>query len=178
MAATATLTGAQFDALPYEEGRRWELVDGELIPVSGPTPEHQFILQRMMLALMLYLNVDPGRGVVLNDVEFALNDEHRVRPDVLVLLGQRALSLDIKKVPVPGAPDVAVEIISPSERSFDSQQKVEAYLRHGTREVWQVYPKSKSVVIYRGGTAAMLGPGEQITTPLLPGFSIAVQSLF
>ncbi|HXU21183.1 MAG TPA: Uma2 family endonuclease [Verrucomicrobiae bacterium] len=170
MAATVTLTGSQFDALPYEDGRRWELLDGELIPVSSPTPERQLILQRILLALMIHLRANPGQGLALTDVEFALDENYRVRPDVLVLLHDRAHSLDMKKIPVPGAPDLAIEIISPSERSSDTQEKLQAYLRYGTREVWQVYPKSRSVVVYRGGESSTLADGE-LSTPLLEGFS-------
>jgi Uma2 family endonuclease len=178
MATTAITTGPEFDALPYEEGRHWELLAGELISVSSPTPEHQLILQRILLALMLHLDQYPEEGLALTDVEFALAEDYRVRPDVLVLLHERAVSLDTTRVPIPGAPDLAVEIISPSERSLDTQQKLQAYLQHGTREVWQVYPKSKSVVIHRDGTSAILASGEHVTTSLLPGFSLEIKTLF
>jgi Uma2 family endonuclease len=177
MAATALMTGLEFDALPYNEGRLWELLGGERIPVSSPTPEHQLILQRILFALMVYLDAHPGTGLALSDVEFALADNYRVRPDVLVLSQQRMSSLDMNRVPVPGAPDLAVEIISPSERSPDTHDKLQAYLRYGTTEVWQVYPKSKSVVINRGGTSAILASGQAISTPMLPGFSLAIGTL-
>jgi Uma2 family endonuclease len=55
MASIATMTGAQFDALAYEEGRRWELIEGELVEVSSPTPEHQILVQKLLLALILYI---------------------------------------------------------------------------------------------------------------------------
>jgi Uma2 family endonuclease len=178
MATTAIMTGSQFDALPYEEGRRWELVGDELIPVPSPTAEHQAILQRVLLALMLYFDARPDTGLVFTDVEFAMDQNHRVRPDVLVLLGELAASLDMTKVPVPGAPDLAIEVISPSERTFESQQKLDAYLRLGTREVWQVYPKSKSIMIHRGGMSTTITTGDRIETPLLPGFALDLTTLF
>ena len=71
MASIATMTGAQFDALPYEEGRRWELIERELVEVSSPTPEHQILVQRLLLALVLYVHTQQ-QGLVLADVEFAL----------------------------------------------------------------------------------------------------------
>jgi Uma2 family endonuclease len=178
MATTAVMTGAQFDALPYEEGRRWELVDGELISVSSTTLKHQAIVQFIQVALALHFRANAEQGAAFADVEFALAENYRVRPDVFLLLHEHAMSLDWDKVPIPGAPDIAIEVISPSERASDSQQKVEAYLRHGTQEVWQVYPKLKSVVIHRGATSTTLTANEQVTTPLLPGFSLPVQSLF
>src|SRR5271169_5457078 len=108
MAAIASMTGAQLDALPFEDGRRHELVEEELIAVSSPTPEHQIILQRILFALMLHLQSNPEQGLALTDVEFALNESSRVRPDVLVLSSSRAKTLDPNQVPVPGAPDLAV----------------------------------------------------------------------
>ncbi len=178
MATAAIMTGSQFDALPYEEGRRWELVGGELIPVPSPTPQHQAILQEILFPLMVYFRAHAEYGRVFTDVEFALDDNHRVRPDVLVLLGERAASLDMNRVPVPGAPDIAVEIISPSERSFETQQKLNAYLRLGTREVWQVYPKSKSVVVHRAGASNTVTSAGRIESTLLPGFVLDVKTLF
>ncbi len=178
MASTATMSGAQFDSLPYEEGRKWELLEGELIPVSSPTPKHQLIIQKILLSLVLHFQKSGERALALSDVEFALDDDVRVRPDVLVLLEPRAASVDMQSVPIPGAPDIAVEVISPSERAVDSQAKVQAYLRYGTQEVWQVFPRSRTVVIHRGAASTTLGETEAIATPLLPGFSLAVSDIF
>jgi len=178
MATSAIITGPEFDAFPYEEGRRWELLGGEVIPVSSPTPEHQLILQRILLAFMLHLNANPTHGLTFTDVEFALTENHRVRPDVLLLGQERVRGLDMASVPIPGSPDLAVEIISPTERSSETQAKLQAYLRNGTREVWHVYPRSKSVVIHSGGSSATFTSDERITTPLLPGFSLEVRGLF
>jgi|HubBroStandDraft_4_1064222.scaffolds.fasta_scaffold1259089_2 Uma2 family endonuclease len=73
MATVTTITGAQFDAMPYEEGRRWELVNGKLISVSSPTPRHQDIVFEILLAVRRYLQQNPGSmGLAYQDVEFAL----------------------------------------------------------------------------------------------------------
>src|SRR6478672_761020 len=140
MATTASMTGSQFDALPYDEGRRWELLNGELIPMPSPTPRHQEIVFRVQLALRQYLQAHDAGSLTYSDLEFALTDDTRLRPDVCVVLGEKARGLDPDKSSVPGAPDLAVEVISPSERASDSHDKVLAYLRNGTSEVWQVYP--------------------------------------
>lgn len=178
MATTAVMTGPEFDALPYEEGRRWELVGGELIPVPSATARHQAIVQKVQYALMSYLNAHPSGSLVFADLEFTLDGDHRVRPDVLVLLKERAALLDMDKVPVPGAPDIAIEVISPSERSYDTQAKRDAYLRLGTQEVWQVYPKSKAIVVHREGAGTTHSAGQRLETPLLPGFVLEIDSLF
>jgi Uma2 family endonuclease len=95
-----------------------------------------------------------------------------------VVLGEKATRLDPDKVPIPGAPDIAIEVISPTERASESHDKVRAYLRNGTAEVWQVYPKSRTVQIHRGETARSLEWSQPVETDLLPGFALQLASLF
>jgi Uma2 family endonuclease len=117
MPTIARISGIQFDALPYEEGRRWELLEGEPIEVSSPTPLHQDIVFAILLALKLYLQEHRLEGAAYGDVEFALSEDVRLRPDVCLLLPDRARQLDRKRIPIPGAPNLAIEVISPSERA-------------------------------------------------------------
>jgi Uma2 family endonuclease len=178
MAATTTITGVQFDALPYEEGRQWELVDGDLISVSSPTPRHQDIVFEILLAVRRYLRQSGTVGLAYQDVEFALTENDRARPDVGVVLGDKATRLDPDKVPISGTPDIAIEVMSPAERSSESHDKVRAYLRNGTAEVWQVYPKSRTVLVHRGEIARSLEWSQPVETDLLPGFALEVATLF
>jgi Uma2 family endonuclease len=178
MATITSMTGPRFDAMPDGEGRRWELIDGELIPVSSPTPRHQDIVLVAVVALRGYFASSGTEGVAYQHVEFALTEDGRLRPDVCALLGEKARRLDRDKVPIPGAPDIAVDVISPSERSSESHGKVRAYLRNGTAEVWQVYPKSRTVQIHRGELSTTLEASQQVVSDLLPGFAMAVTSLF
>ncbi|MGC9948372.1 MAG: Uma2 family endonuclease [Bryobacteraceae bacterium] len=178
MATITTISGAQFDAMPYEEGRQWELVNGELISVPSPTWQHQEYVLRIQLAFRRYFETSKMSGLAGQDVEFSLSDHDRVRPDVCVLLGDNARRLDPEKTPIPGAPDIAIEVISPSERASESHDKVRAYLRSGTTEVWQVYPKSRTVQIHRGETARSLEWSQPVETDLLPGFAFELASLF
>jgi Uma2 family endonuclease len=170
------MSGLEFDALPYEEGRRWELLEGDLIEVSSPTPRHQAVVFNILLMLRNYF---AGRqGIAMVDVEFALSDLLRLRPDVCVLLGEKARQLDQDRVPVPVAPDLAIEIISPTERATESHEKVLAYLRNGTAEVWQVFPKSRTVQVHRGTVSISLDSSRQVTSDLLPGFTPVAASFF
>ena len=175
MATTATMSGLQFDALPYEEGRRWELLEGDCIEVSSPTPRHQEIIFRVQLSLRQYL---AGNGTALAAVEFALSDLIRLRPDVCVLLADRARLLDLDTIPIPGAPDLAVEVISPTERASESQDKVRAYLRNGTREVWQIFPRSRTVSVHTPTGRIVVEPGSAMTSALLPGCLEWIDQLF
>ena len=178
MATITTISGAQFDAMPYEEGRQWELVNGELISVSSPTPRHQDIVFEILLAVRQYLRQGRTAGLACADVEFALSDNDRVRPDVAVVLGEKAARLNPDKVPIPDSPDIAIEVISPSERLSESHEKVRSYLRNGTTELWQVYPKSRTVQIHRGEAARSLEWSHPVEADLLPGFALLPASLF
>lgn len=152
MATAVTMTGLEFDALPFEQGRRLELLDGEIIPngdalqMGRPTMEHPEIVFHVLLTLKQHLKTQ-GAAVSL-DCEFALTPDTRLSPDVWVVLPPRAGEMDRSKSPIPGAPDLAVEVISPSESAGTSMRKVDSYLDHGTREVWQVYPATREVVIH------------------------------
>lgn len=177
MATITTTTGAQFDAMPYEEGRRWELINGELISVPSPTWQHQDMVFRILLVLRRYLETSKIPGLAAHEVEFALTDRDRLRPDVCVLLGENASRLDPTRSPIPGAPDIAIEVISPTERASESHEKVRTYLRNGTSEVWQVYPKSRTVQVHHGIAGRLLEWDQPVETDLLPGFALHLASL-
>jgi Uma2 family endonuclease len=173
------MSGAQFDALPYEEGLRWELLEEELIEVPSATPRHQDIVYATLQALKLYLKEHRLQGAAYADVEFALSEDVRLRPDVCLLLPDKALRLDRDRIPIPGAPDLAIEVISPSERTRESRAKVDAYLRYGVAEVWQIYPDSRALEIYKGENGRSTASADQhVTTDLLPGFSVPLPSFF
>jgi Uma2 family endonuclease len=170
------VTGLQFDALPYADGRRLELLEGELIEVSSPTPRHQEIVLNIVIALRQFLA--GGKGTALQDVEFALSDLLRLRPDVCVLLAKKAQDLNRDRIPVPGAPDIAIEVISPTERASESHDKIRAYLRNGVTEAWQVFPKSRTVEIHRGATSISLDATQSVSSDLLPDLQIPIASFF
>ena len=124
--ATTTMTGAQFDALSPEESRWWELFDGEVIEMPSPTPKHQLIIVDLTMSLEWFLRQNK-LGFTLPAVDFALGPDWRLQPDIAVLLMDRS-KIDINRTPVQGIPDIAIEVISPSERTAQSSRKVWAYL--------------------------------------------------
>ena len=177
MIATAKLTGAEFDALPYDEGRLWELLEGDLIDVPSPTLRHQRTVGKLLTSLNTGL-MKEQKGECFPDVEFALGPNLRLRPDLAILLTPNWRSLDIDLSPVPGSPDIAIEIISPSERAGDSARKVKTYLKHGVQEVWQLFPLSSDILLHRAGSIiTVLRENDILSTPLLPDWQIAVAEI-
>lgn len=178
MTATATtMTGAEFDALPYEEGRQWELLDGELIEMSRSNVGNQRILVRLILSFGEYFRGTTAGGIY-PDVEFAMGSNLRLCPDLSILLGEKWRTLDHNMNPLLLSPDLAVEIISPSERTLESTRKVRAYLANGVEEVWQIFPDPAVLLIHRAGKSiAVLEGTDVLETPLLPGWQMSLSEL-
>lgn len=77
-----------------------------------------------------------------------------------------------------GAPEVAIEVVSPTDTAIHLKQRVHAYLKGGAKSVWVVYPEDRSVEVYREGTMHELTSGQPITDPLLPGFFSPLSTFF
>ena len=169
MATHTLMTAAQFDQLPQDEGRKWELLDGELIPVSSATPEHSFILMKL---------VRSTTGAVLSDTEFAIGENRRLRPDLAVLSAAKWAQVERRRVPVTVMPDIVVEIVSPSESAGGLERKVDAYLQAGIPEVWVVYPETQHVLVHSSASIRKLDASAVLDSERLPGWSLAVKELF
>jgi Uma2 family endonuclease len=179
LATTTVMSGAAFDQLPVEECRKWELLEGELIEVPMATPRHQRVLSILDFSFENYFR-NKALGVVLPESEFALGDSNRLRPDLAILLSETWAKIDLDKSPIRLAPDIAIEILSPSERADQSLRKVWVYLGAGVQEVWQISLPNQKVLIYRSGSksVSVLDPGDRLSTVLLPDWDIAVSELF
>jgi Uma2 family endonuclease len=177
MPVRTLMTAEQFDALPEEEGRKWELLDGELIEVSSATPEHNLILGRLFA--LLYAFVRTGKlGKLLLETDLAVRPNSRLRPDMGFFSSETWQSIEIRRVPVIEPPDIAIEIISPSETATTINRKVQAYLGWGVHEVWLVYPETRIVELHISDSARILNSDAFLLSPLLPGWRIPVSELF
>jgi Uma2 family endonuclease len=171
------MTAEQFDALPEEEGRKWELLDGELIEVSSATPKHNLILMR--LSSLLHTFAFPRKlGVVLPETDLAVGANTRLRPDFGFFSSETWQSVDLDRVPVVQTPDIAVEIISPSETATTINRKLDAYLKWGVQEVWLIEPEIRTLFIHTLAGAQRLSEGAWLTSDLVPGWRVQVADLF
>ena len=177
MASTTTrLTIDDFERLPDEEARGHELVDGELVDVSGNNPEHN-LLRDFLIELLRPLVRKARLGVVLSEQEFDFEgDAHG--PDVVFFSSAKQALLSRLQRVQRFVPDLAVEIISPNNIFKDLVRKKDRYLRCGTAEVWLVSPDDRSVYVYSENRKAILSGNDELSTPLIPGFAISVDNLF
>ena len=179
--ATATLVSLdEYLDLPEHQGVRHELLRGRLIEVSAPSLLHAGIQTKIAWALE-----DLTRGAFPNLIagshsEFLVDPETGQAPDNFLIDRQRQRGLERYRGAIKGAPELAVEIISPSESAEDVDEKVELYLAAGARTVWVVWPNTRHVLIhYANGEVRKAGLGGFLDAPdVLPGAKIPVDSIF
>lgn len=166
-----------------DNGSRYELVQGELIEMSPPGGEHGSIAGR--LAYLLGAVVYPQRlGAVIIETGYVLDRNPDIvrSPDVSVLVRERIPDSGIARTFIEGAPDLAVEIVSPGDTAAEVADKVRDYLTYGVRLVWIVEPKTQTVTVYRpDGTARLLQAAAYHTLDgedVVPGFATLVADLF
>ncbi|MEJ7619506.1 MAG: Uma2 family endonuclease [Aquificaceae bacterium] len=137
-------TVADYEALP--EGSPYQLIEGELVMSPAPGFEH-FRSQRNILLRLFRLILEAGKGeVIYAPVDLYLDEENVYQPDIMVVLkGSKA---KITSKGVYGAPDVVVEVLSPSTAYYDLRVKKKVYERAGVREYWIVDPMERSLEIY------------------------------
>ncbi len=181
MPATALVTSEQYLALPDEfdqNGNRIkdELIGGEIVKMPPASQLHNLIKNEIQFILAEFLKANRGLGLKsLVEIGFRLSKHDTCVPDVSVVKRDR---LDVTARIFQGAPDLAVEVVSPSDTVSHLQAKVNVYLANGSASVWVVSPESKSVVVYRPGSMHELNGDQKIEDPLLPGFSAPVSSFF
>jgi Uma2 family endonuclease len=163
-----------------DDGKRREIVDGDLYVTPSPNYYHQQVLINIALPFGKFLEHHAIGKVLVAPLDVIFSEHDVLEPDVLLVLNEHK---DILKDWVRGAPDLVVEILSPTTEGRDRGVKLKAYARWGVAEYWIVDPVALTVEVYRLGAdgytlAATCSNGDIVTTPLLPGFALGVTSIF
>jgi Uma2 family endonuclease len=169
------ITAEQFYQLPQEEGREFELLDGEVIEIPSASPRHNVLLSIWIELLSPALR---GRGRAIPETDFSDGRYTTLRPDLAILLGEKFTGLNLDKLPVTTAPDIVIEIVSPSESLFRVNRRIDSFLRFGVREVWVVDPQNRQIYLHTEKDVIRLRSGGTVSSPLLPGWSIPVDQVF
>ncbi len=166
-----------------DDGRRHEIIDGEHYVTPSPTTKHQRVAMRLSAAISRHLEHHPAGELFAAPFDVVFSDIDVVEPDLLYISRERAGVLTEKHV--RGAPDLVVEILSPGTRKTDEAIKRKLYERFDVQEYWIVDPELDAIKIYRRLDGAFVraselaaDAGDTLTTPLLPGFSVALAALF
>ena len=180
-AVQAPLTPDDLLVLEAEHGAHYELVNGELKERGMPNPEHALIGGRISLRLGSHIE-GTDRGVILLDCSFTLQDDPvRIRiPDISFIATARIPVGGFRTSSIHGAPDLAIEVVSPTDKAGELAVKTADYLAAGTQQVWVVEPNTRTVTVYRpGGAARVYGADDTLDGgDLLPGLALPVGDLF
>jgi Uma2 family endonuclease len=129
------------------DDKRYELLNGELMMVPAPNIKHQSILLTLGSELRQFVQEHEFGEVFVAPVDVVLSDTDVVQPDVLFI--SRAREDRITDENVQGAPDLVIEILSPSTAGRDLEDKHELYGRHGVLEYWIIDPVAETVAVHR-----------------------------
>jgi len=177
------MTSDELLALP-DDGLRHELIDGEHLVSPSPGFAHQFIVGNLYVLLRTYLRDQPLGIVMLAPFDIVLSPYDVVEPD-LIYFSIARFRASVGEKNAQGAPDLAIEVLSMSSRRRDEVLKRRLYERTGVLEYWVVDPELETVKMHRltedkyqrAGELSVEG-ADALTTPLLPGLSLPLTSIF
>lgn len=164
-----------------DDQNRYEIIGGQLIVSPSPSTRHQAILGELFSALKMHLaSIRAGR-VFVSPLDVHLSSHDVVQPDLLVVLDDRRDI--IQEHGIVGAPNLVVEIVSPSSRITDRVDKAALYARSGVQEYWIVDPIAETVTVYgldgdRFSPSAELSHDEDLYSVALTGFVLDLDAIF
>jgi Uma2 family endonuclease len=175
------VTFAELEAWP-DDGRRYELYDGEAVVVPAPNLRHQWIVANLFKVLNDY-QIRVGGCVVISPFDIILSDYDVLQPDI-VYFGPAKRALLNPKTGARVVPDLAVEVLSASTESRDRGRKLELLARYGLREYWLVDPERQSLEAYvrdiqgRLEVISKVRFGQAFISPTLEGLNFVAACIF
>lgn len=173
------LTAEEFYLFCCQNEGRYALVDGEVVEIVLPNDVHGEITANVGTAFNIYSRRHGvGRARVETGYTLRQGPDTVRGPDVSFVFRPRVEGRG-SGFPV-GAPDIAVEVVSPSDTAAELARKVAEYLAAGSQKVWVVYPSVRQVLVHRADGSVLSYGGDDVITDeeLLPGFSLPLSEIF
>ena len=179
MVTAVRLTYQDYAKTP-EDGR-YELIDGELIMSASPNLPHLRNQTKLGFKMVQFVELNDLGEVFYSDADIVLSDTDVLKPDLSFVSKERAHILTYANI--QGAPDLVVEILSPSTARRDWGVKRELYAKHGVKEYWIADPANKIVwvMLLKDGVLEIqqtCHPGDTIASSVLAGFTVEVNDIF
>ena len=166
---------------PESHAERYEIDNGELVPMASPTVTHQRLTKKIASLLEAFVQAQDFGEVFLSPLDVIFGEHETSQPDVIFVA--KANAQIVKDRGIFGAPDLVVEVLSPSSTRRDRQEKSTKYLRFMVQEYWLVNPAERSIEVrvWREdhwavhSLARETGKAESL---VLPGFSVDLAQVF
>lgn len=175
------LTYWEYTLLP-NDGKRYEILEGELFMTPSPKTKHQVVSRNLLVAISIFLRNSSNIGKVFSaPYDVILSPSNVVEPDVIFISNEN--SDIITEDNIQGSPDLLVEIVSPSTERNDREKKKAVYEKFGVKEYWIVDPEKEEVEIYtlvqnKYRLFDCINKESTLSSSVINGFSIEAKQLF
>lgn len=176
-------TYAEYKEWELDEGERFEIINGEAFAMSGPNTKHQGILAEVFGQFYMFLRGKPCRAFTAPyDVRLFYKDDDSddtvVQPDIMVICDKNKIAPEGCR----GAPDLVVEILSPSNTAVEMERKRNLYRRAGVREYWVIDTEHDGLTVYCFKDGAIITNAYSATdtapVDIFPGLTIPLEQVF
>ena len=169
------------DYAKLPEGAPYQLIGGELIMTLAPTPYHQIVSRKIVSLLTQYVEKNNLGEILYSPIDVYFTEEDVFQPDIIFVSKER-LNI-IGETKIEGAPDLIIEILSPSTAYYDLGRKYEIYEKSGVKEYWIVHPERKSIEIYQNESGQfklvqMAKETGTINSSFLKGLELNLEKIF
>ncbi len=176
---TKPMTWREYAALP-DDGKGYQVIEGELIVTPAPTSGHQDVVLELAVPLRSFVKEHDLGKVFVSPIDVILSGTNIVQPDIIFIRKDRR---EIIADQIQGPPDLAVEVVSPPSGKRDTVDKLALYAKFAIRHYWIVSPTSRCVIVYRlaGDVYERIGlyQGEdRFESELFPGLTIDLTTLW
>jgi Uma2 family endonuclease len=176
MATPTLVTVEEFLQMLEPEGQKLELIGGEVVSTGRGKIPHEVVKKNLNKLLVVWLAQNPI-AELFPETMYQLDEYTSLIPDLGVVFPGR---------PSPGndgwiqdAPELAIEVVSPSQTVVRLEKKIDLYLAHKSRSVWVVFPEQRAVRIFSvNGQSRKFEQNQTLEDPVLPGFSTPVSAIF
>lgn len=174
------LTYPELRLMP-DDGKRYELINGEVFVTPSPSEKHQRVLGNLFVRMSTHVKDNMLGRVYVAPFDVVFSDKTALQPDILFVSAARKGIIGPEYV--LGAPDLVAEILSPHRPRFDRVTKFEQYALYGVQEFWINDPVAENLEVYRLAAngyelKATLAGGQTLESPLFKGWNLPISDLF
>jgi Uma2 family endonuclease len=177
--ASAPFTYEEYARL--RDGRRYEVIEGQLLLTPSPRTYHQKVTGNLFVALLRHVRDNDLGEVLISPCDVVLSPTNVVQPDILYVARDRLAIIEEKYV--SAAPDLVVEVLSPGTTDRDRRPKFRLYARFGVRELWIVDPNVRAIEVFgnvggRFHLVSTFGRSDTLRSAALTDLAVALADVF